>query len=82
MITRKYIENYEHEVLIGIQFVLEVYMYRHDYEKKQKLTGPFLWTGLTYLQVLCHYWAVELLLILKIPKLLSHSSCILRIKKD
>ena len=36
MITRKYIENYEHEVLIGIQFVLEVYMYRHDYEKTQK----------------------------------------------
>ena len=40
MIRRKYIENYEHEVLIGIQFVLEVYMYRHDYEKNQKLV-PF-----------------------------------------
>ena len=53
-----------------------------DYNKI-KLDSPFFWTGLTCLQVLCHYWAVDYFYIYlnQVPKPPSHSPYIFRIKK-
>ena len=42
-----------------VKFILEVYAYRRKSQKPTKLHGPFLSAGFTFLQVLCHYWAVE-----------------------
>ena len=53
-----------------------------DYALK-KFYGPFLWTGLTYLEILHHYWAVDYFhsYFSQMPKPLSYSSYILRIEK-
>ena len=43
---------------------------------KMKLCVPFLWTGLTSMQFLCHHWAVDYFqdYLNQMPKLQSHSS--------
>ena len=49
------IENYDKKILMRIQFVLEIYVYRRRlYKKTQKLYGSFL-----HIQVLCHYWPLD-----------------------
>ena len=63
-----------------ILFISEIYVYRQRLKNKIKLNGPFLWTGITCLQVLRHYWDVDYFhrYLSQMPKTLSHSSYILR----
>ena len=42
-----------------IQFILELYVYGRRLYKKDKFYGSFICTGLTYVQVLYHYWAAD-----------------------
>ena len=48
---RKYIQNYDNNILMRTLFVQKIII--------KRFYGPFLWTRLAYLQVLCHYWAVD-----------------------
>ena len=55
-----------------------------DYEIKIKLYDHFLWTGLTCLPVLYHYWALDYFqsYVNQKPERLSHRFYNLRIGKD
>ena len=55
--VKKNILKIDNKILMRIQLVLEVYAYRQKLYIKIKLYGPFLWTDLKCIQVLCHYWA-------------------------
>ena len=72
-------------ILMKIQFILEAYVYRHgDKDCEKNVYGVFFWIGLTYLQVLCHYGAVNYFQkhLNQVPKLLSRSFYNFRIEKD
>lgn len=73
------------EILIRIQFILEVSVYRQRlWNKNFKLYGPVLWTKLACFKIMCCFWAVDYFhcYLNQMPKQLIHSSYILKTKKD
>ena len=82
--VEKNILEIDNKVWMRIQLVLEDYAYRQKLYKKIKLYGPFLWTDLKCIQVLCHYWAANYFhsCLNQMPKRLTHSFYILSIEKN
>ena len=81
---KKWLEKHN-EILIRIQFILEVSVYRRRlWNKNFKLYGPVLWTKLACFKIMCCFWAVDYFhcYLNQMPKQLIHSSYILKTKKD